>query len=247
MENKAQNLNNSVKNYMMHNTAQANKASLRASFTGRARRAWAWLRSRDIATWTNVIVLCLAIAMMVVLIKVVQDNNRLAGKTAVSQKYRASQPKIVHANVPAKVSMDTKTGMTKIELPMKGVINKSQKAAKKSKPAPKYSAAEQKAASKPRYAISNAEWLRQEESIRPAARVKNLPPMAEINGNLYIQNMDRYVVPCGTKVRGDMIVRNVRRLSFCGCMEVRGNIYVGKGTSFGPLPANAKIGGQIIY
>jgi hypothetical protein len=237
MENKDKVLSNSVNKYMAHNILQTKRRSLKA----RLARAWLWLRTRDVATFTNVLLMCLAVAMMVVLIKVVQQNNLLASKVKkpVAAQYvskaqaKKPAPRVVSAKVPAKVSLNTSTGVAKIELPMKDVVSKA--------------TGRQFAGAKPRPVISNAEWLRQEEAVRPAARVKVLPPMSEVNGNLYIQNLTSYVVPCGTKVRGDMIIRNVKKLGFCGCVEVRGNIYVGKGTSFGPLPADAKIGGRIIY
>lgn len=68
----------------------------------------------------------------------------------------------------------------------------------------------------------------------------------KINGNLIIQNMRKYTLPCGTKINGHLFVRNVSKLYFCGEFTVNGNIYVNRESSFGPLPKGAKVNGQII-
>ena len=67
-----------------------------------------------------------------------------------------------------------------------------------------------------------------------------------INGNLFIQNMRKYTLPCDANIEGNLFVRNVARLKFCGAFQVKGNIYVNRESSFGPIPSNAKIGGQVI-
>ena len=68
----------------------------------------------------------------------------------------------------------------------------------------------------------------------------------EINGNLYLQNMRKYVLPCDIKITGNMFVRDVNMLQFCGKFEIAGNIYVTPTSSFGPIPRNAYVGGQVI-
>ena len=70
---------------------------------------------------------------------------------------------------------------------------------------------------------------------------------AKINGNLIIQNMRKYTLPCGMKINGHLFVRNVARLHFCGEFTVNGNIYVNRESSFGALPDGTKINGQIIF
>lgn len=69
---------------------------------------------------------------------------------------------------------------------------------------------------------------------------------AKIRGNLYLQNMRRYTLPCNTVIEGDLFLRNVEMLKFCGSFTVKGNIYVSRNSSFGPIPATARIGGQVI-
>ena len=68
----------------------------------------------------------------------------------------------------------------------------------------------------------------------------------QINGNLYLQNMRKYVLPCDIKITGNMFIRDVTMLQFCGDFEITGNIYVTPRSSFGPIPRSAHLGGQII-
>lgn len=69
----------------------------------------------------------------------------------------------------------------------------------------------------------------------------------QINGNLYLQNMRRYTLPCNVNVDGDLFLRNVDMLRFCGSFTVTGNIYVSHNSSFGPIPRDARLGGQVIF
>lgn len=69
---------------------------------------------------------------------------------------------------------------------------------------------------------------------------------AKINGNLIIQNMRKYTLPCGMTINGHLFIRNVQRLYFCGEFTVNGNVYVNRESSFGALPKGTKINGQII-
>lgn len=80
--------------------------------------------------------------------------------------------------------------------------------------------------------------------ITPASPI--LSNGVRIDGNLFIQNIRKYTIPCGAKINGNLFVRNVDKLSFCGEFTVNGNVYVNRQSSFGPIPRNAKIRGQII-
>ena len=68
----------------------------------------------------------------------------------------------------------------------------------------------------------------------------------KIQGNLYLQNMRKYTLPCGVRVNGDLFLRDVNMLQFCGEFTVTGNIYVSPRSSFGPIPATARLGGYVI-
>ena len=68
----------------------------------------------------------------------------------------------------------------------------------------------------------------------------------KINGNLFIQNMRKYTLPCDARINGNLFIRNVDKLRFCGKFTVKGNIYVSPRSSFGPIPSNARIDGNVI-
>lgn len=80
--------------------------------------------------------------------------------------------------------------------------------------------------------------------VNPASPI--LSNGVKVNGNLIIQNMRRYTLPCDAQINGHLFVRNVERLYFCGAFTVNGNIYVNRQSSFGALPKGTKISGQII-
>ncbi len=73
-----------------------------------------------------------------------------------------------------------------------------------------------------------------------------LPNGAHITGNLYIQDLRKYTLPCNIVIDGNLILRDVNMLNFCGDFTVRGNIYVSPRSSFGPIPSTARVGGQVI-
>ncbi|MDR2770151.1 MAG: hypothetical protein LBB08_01740, partial [Rickettsiales bacterium] len=58
----------------------------------------------------------------------------------------------------------------------------------------------------------------------------NLHGLADIRGNLYLQNMRAYRLPCGIRISGSLYLRNVGLLKFCdsefGSFKIGGNIYV---------------------
>ncbi len=68
----------------------------------------------------------------------------------------------------------------------------------------------------------------------------------KIRGNLYLQNMRKFVLPCGVHIDGNLFLRDVNMLQFCGEFTVTGNIYVTPRSSFGPIPYNARVGGYVI-
>ena len=81
------------------------------------------------------------------------------------------------------------------------------------------------------------------ESRGEAIMIKN---GAHIHGNLYLQRMHKYVLPCNVTIDGSLYLRDLHALHFCGAFNVRGNIYVSPRSSFGPIPRDAKVGGQVI-
>ena len=73
-----------------------------------------------------------------------------------------------------------------------------------------------------------------------------LPNGAHVRGNLYIQDLHKYTLPCNIVIDGNLILRDVNMLNFCGDFTVRGNIYVNPRSSFGPVPSTARVGGQVL-
>ena len=67
-----------------------------------------------------------------------------------------------------------------------------------------------------------------------------------VRGNLYLQDMNKYVLPCDIKIHGNLFLRDIGILQFCGKFSVSGNIYVTPTSSFGPIPRDAYVGGHVI-
>ncbi len=68
----------------------------------------------------------------------------------------------------------------------------------------------------------------------------------QVRGNLYLQNMRKFVLPCDVRIDGNLFLRDVNMLQFCGDFVVTGNIYVSPRSSFGPIPKTARVGGYIV-
>ena len=58
--------------------------------------------------------------------------------------------------------------------------------------------------------------------------------------------MQKYTLPCNINIEGNLFLRDMGMLQFCGAFTVKGNIYVSPRSSFGPLPKTARLGGQVI-
>lgn len=69
---------------------------------------------------------------------------------------------------------------------------------------------------------------------------------AVVNGNLYLQNMRKYTLPCDIRINGNLFLRDVNMLQFCGDFIITGNIYVSPRSSFGPIPKTARLGGYVV-
>lgn len=67
-----------------------------------------------------------------------------------------------------------------------------------------------------------------------------------VRGNLYIQNMRKYTLPCDIKIDGNLFLRDVNMMQFCGDFDISGNIYVSPRSSFGPIPSTSHLGGYVI-
>lgn len=186
-------------------------------------RAWNFIRGVDVVCAVNILLLGMIIVIFSMLILDICDCNR-SQNNARPNITRNAQPAATTPNIapaaPRKITVVRKTVST-ITLPL----------GKKNTPSP-VAAPVQK-------------------PIGPTiiAGVKGDTKLSrgnEIHGNLYLEDMRRYTLPCGLRVNGDLFVRNVGILKFCGAFTVTGNIYVTPSSSFGTIPRNAKIGGKII-
>lgn len=66
-------------------------------------------------------------------------------------------------------------------------------------------------------------------------------------GNLYVQNMYNYTLPCDISIKGNLFLRNLGRLKFCGKFTITGNIYITENVSFGNFPKGSRLEGNIIF
>jgi hypothetical protein len=195
-----------------------------------AGRFWSWVK-RDRLVAFNILLLALLCAMLIFMLSQVRcrnDKSAPAAQPAASQRaasrsvYQGRPTIVVSRNseplVRAKVSAQKQRSVQKvITLPIKREIPVAKKA------------------------ISGT------IVIDGRGRNIKLPPMASISGDLFLQNLRTYTLPCGTRINGDLYLRNVALLKFCGCFEVVGNIYVSRSSSFGPIPKDAYLGGQIVF
>ena len=66
-------------------------------------------------------------------------------------------------------------------------------------------------------------------------------------GDLYVQNMYNYTLPCDVSINGNLFLRNIGKLKFCGKFTITGNIYITENVSFGNIPEGSKFEGNIIF
>ena len=201
---------------------------------------WNWAKSIDVVGMINLTLLVVIIILFISLIVDVvrfrgcpmANNNRSGNVTVVqNDSVNTNNNKVVkrrfNTNLPLKV--DKKTGITP-KIKTVGVA-KPEIVRETSLPADEL----------PQQDLSGDVIV----DVNPKSPV--LYNGAKINGNLIIQNMRKYTLPCGMKINGHLFVRNVARLHFCGEFTVNGNIYVNRESSFGALPKGTKINGQIIF
>ncbi len=195
---------------------------------------WNWLKSIDIIGMIN---LTLLVAIIVLFSSLIADFvycNRCPKTTAnkaniVAVSKKADKRKVVqrkfNTNLPVKVDLNTgiKPKIQTIGLKKPQVIRELSVPASELKP----------------QNLSGDVII----DIKPTPVLQN---GVYINGNLFIQNMNKYTLPCGATINGNLFIRNVARLNFCGAFTVKGNIYVNRGSSFGAIPDNTRIDGNII-
>lgn len=194
---------------------------------------WNWIKSIDLNGLANLVMLLLIIILFLILIGQIL-NIRCDSRAAIKR----AAPEIVVASDNVSVTDKSAVVITPTSTPITLPLKKFDESVKVS--ATTTAPAQKKAAAVQYVQIGN-------DLIIDGSNVgRGLAPLTKINGNLILQNMRNYTLPCDVKVNGNLIVRNVRMLKFCGRFTVNGNIYVSSDSSFGPIPKNASIRGQII-
>ena len=232
-KNKTENTDNAAKKPGFWAIAGA-VASWPFRMIGRGLNAfWQWVRCIDMIGLTNSTLL---VAIIVLFSMLIIDVYNCSKKTVVLVPTE-SKPEVV-AQVPEATVK-----------PKKSVKAKPAKIVRKTITLPI-----KKTAVTPKPGADNIEIVEHKAPIMhgdiiidgefPGAKVSQA---TKINGNLYLQNMRKYTLPCGLRIDGDLFLRNVAMLQFCGDFVVTGDIYVTRNSSFGPIPRTARVGGQIIF
>jgi len=191
---------------------------------------WKWLKRQDKLVFFNIILLALVIVMLCVMMRNVRrQSSPQVLRTPPSQAVR-NAPRAGVAEQRLLPNRPTIIISRKAQAP----IRRERKVIKRQRPVV------------PEPVVINK--IRGTIIIDGKGRaVKPLKPDTEIGGNLILQNIGVYLLPCGIKIGGDLLLRNVRELKFCGAFDIAGNIRVSRNSSFGALPKGAKLGGQILF
>lgn len=198
------------------------------------RKFWNWLKSVDLIAMVNLTLLVMIIVLFSILISNIlnchsknTENETVVPVTVTTTDIITDkiQPKIKSGSV----RIQTKIVKTTITLPLKRNCTKTEDKIRLVKDPKKV------------YDMSGdviADGTVAGNKLQKGVRIK---------GNLYMQNMRTYTLPCDTYIEGNLILRNVNMLKFCGSFTITGNIYVSRNSSFGPIPRTAKLGGQIVF
>lgn len=200
------------------------------------RRLWAWICSLNVIGLINAALLVAIIVLFSMLIIDIVNT--------------ASRPKIVVANVPAIAVKPTKPQVTVTtanapESVVAQAKNKQTLPIKRDPVTRKYTgrtiSVAERTKGRPAQKKLMGDVFIDRNPVSPV-----LDQGAHIRGNLYLQDMHKYTLPCGVQIEGNLFLRDVGMLQFCGDFTVKGNIYVSRRSSFGPIPRTARVGGQII-
>lgn len=197
------------------------------------RRVWAWIRSIDLVGLINLTLLIAIIvlfAMLIIDIIGCSRKNVVIVADAPAVAVVPENPQVVLSNENAPVSVHPTLPM-KRDPQTRKYVSHTITVAQRNNVQPPVRAVRQ----------LNGDVIIDRRDASPV-----LTDGVHVNGNLYLQNMRKYTLPCGTVVRGNLFLRDVQMLQFCGDFTVTGNIYVSPRSSFGPIPRTARLGGQVI-
>lgn len=249
-------MNMAARNVKNTKRKPATKKNKRPSFWGRvwgvicwpfrkiaqlARRLWAWVKTLDLIALAN---LALLVAIIVLFSMLIIDIVGCRKKPVVV--IAEPVPVVQQANT-AQSATTRKISQRKPVLPLKQNAVKNQVATERAPMAVNVVPVK-----KCEVEIAKKQIARQNNKFygdviidsRGAGRM--LGNGAMVKGNLYLQNMRKYTLPCDIRVDGNLFLRDVNMLQFCGDFVVTGNIYVSPRSSFGPIPKNARLGGQVV-
>ncbi len=191
-----------------------------------ARHIWAWICNINVIALVNLALLIAIIVLCTMLIIDIMNYRRTPKIVIMDQPIVATQP--VPAMAPVTRNVSNRLVPT---LPTNKPINVV--------PAKKCAIAERQTA-------RTDDTMFGDVIIDSRGAATMLRAGGKIRGNLYLQNMRKYTLPCGVRIDGNLFLRDVNMVQFCGEFTVTGNIYVSPKSSFGPLPRNARLGGQVI-
>lgn len=229
------------------------------------RAIWNWLRRLDIAALTNIALMLLIIILFSILICQVlnlRGKGSSAPKTTstdtvvvaptptpviVPVKTDAPKPTKVTVDVPAKVTFDKDSDELIIKLPLKKTVTPAVESGIIYTPASAKATADKPAPAKVKKPLVADVQPVGDTVIDFARAPSKIASGTTVRGSLFLQNARFYTLPCGVVIEGDLYLRNMGLVRFCGEFTVRGNIYVSSNSTFGPIPGNARLGGQVIF
>ena len=191
-----------------------------------ARRVWNWIAGWNVVALANIALLVAIIVLFSILVMNV-TGCRKQNANVVAQPVNVTQNVEVRNVVPRPVPLPV--AGKKVDRPVNVVpVKKSEvKIAK-------------------RYIAKQNKQLLGDVIIDSRGAGRMLESGMIVNGNLYLQNMHKYTLPCNVRVNGNVFLRDLGLLQFCGDFIITGNIYVSPRSSFGPIPRTARLGGRVI-
>ncbi|MDE6571472.1 MAG: hypothetical protein K2L95_04645 [Alphaproteobacteria bacterium] len=190
-----------------------------------ARRVWDWLRTIDLIGMVN---LTLLVSIIVLFSMLIIDISRCGKKTVVVVD--ADAVPVIVSDTPRVAASDVSPRQVKPRavrptLPLRRDVV---------------------AAPRPQQVVAPRYNLTGDVVVNGRGDGHMLTRGIRVQGNVYLQNMRKYVLPCDTYIDGNLFLRDVNMLQFCGDFVITGNIYVSRRSSFGPIPSTARLGGQVI-
>ncbi len=196
---------------------------------------WAWIKSIDLIGLVNATLLCAIIALFSMLIIDIANCRKPPVVIVANPVEQVAKPVKVTITNPKPKASNT------VALPIRRDAQTRKFVAEPVKLVPV-----KKCATTERQTARTANTLHGDVILDSRGAAQILKTGDKINGNLYLQNMRKYVLPCDVQIDGNLFLRDLGMLQFCGDFIVTGNIYVSPRSSFGPIPSTARIGGQVI-